>query len=74
MITKSIRISSGVSLKYIETDKFKTNYFSFNFLSPLSNEKAHFNALIPLVLMRGCNKYKTQLEINKKLYFNCIWI
>ena len=69
MITKSIKISSGVSLKYIETDKFKTNYFSLNFLSPLSNEKAHFNALIPLVLMRGCNKYKTQLEINKKLQY-----
>lgn len=69
MITKTIEIASGVQLKYIETDKFKTNYFSFNFISPLSNEKAHFNALIPLVLMRGSNKYKTQSEINKRLQY-----
>ena len=69
MITKTIEIASGVQLKYIETDKFKTNYFSFNFISPLSNKKAHFNALIPLVLMRGSNKYKTQSEINKRLQY-----
>ena len=69
MITKNIEISSGVCLKYIETNKFKTNYFSINFLSLLSNEKSHYNALIPLVLMRGSNKYKNQSEINKRLQY-----
>ena len=69
MITKNIEISNGVCLKYIETCKFKTNYFSINFLSLLSNEKSHYNALIPLVLMRGSNKYKTQSEINKRLQY-----
>lgn len=69
MLTNSINIADGVVLKYIETDKFKTNYFSFNFLSPLSKEKAHYNALIPLVLMRGCKKYPNQAEINKRLQY-----
>ena len=36
MITKQINISDGVRISYIETDKFKTNYFSFNFIAPLS--------------------------------------
>ena len=69
MITKIFNLAKGVLLKYIETDKFKTNYFSFNFLSPLTKEKAHFNALIPLVLMRGCNNYKNQAEINRRLQY-----
>lgn len=69
MLTKTIKITDGVVLKYIETDKFKTNYFSFNFLSPLSKEKTHYNALIPLVLMRGCKKYPTQADINKRLQY-----
>ena len=35
----------------------------------LSNEKAHYNALIPLVLMRGSNKFQNQSEINKRLQY-----
>ena len=69
MVTKTIKIANGVSLKYIETDKFKTNYFSFNFISPLSKERNHFNAMIPLILMRGCKKYPNQAEINKRLQY-----
>lgn len=69
MITKSFQIADGVKLHYIETDKFKTNYFSFNFVAPLSRENAHFNAMIPLILMRACEKYPSQAEINKRLQF-----
>ncbi len=69
MITKSFNIASGVNLHYIETDKFKTNYFSFNFLSSLSKEKVHFNAMIPLILMRATQKYPSQAEINKRLQY-----
>ncbi len=69
MITKSIELANGVTFKYIETDKFKTNYFSFNFISPLAKEKTAYNSLLPLVLMRGCGKYPTQADINKKLQY-----
>jgi len=69
MITKSIIIKDGVRLNYIETDKFKTNYFSFNFITELSNDSVSFNALIPPILMRGCRKYPNQAAINKRLQF-----
>ena len=69
MITKSFNIANGVELHYIETDKFKTNYFSFNFLAPLSREKVHFNAMIPPILMRACKKYPNQALINKRLQY-----
>lgn len=69
MIKESFKISDGVNLHYIETDKFKTNYFSFNFIAPLSRENAHFNAMIPLILMRACEKYPSQASINKRLQY-----
>ena len=69
MITKSVEIANGVVFKYIETDKFKTNYFSFNFISPLESEKASYNSLLPLVLIRGCDKYPSQAQINKRLQY-----
>lgn len=69
MVNKSFNIANGVNLHYIETDKFKTNYFSFNFLAPLSKQDAHLNAMIPLILMRACQKYPSQADINKRLQF-----
>ena len=69
MVKKSFNIANGVNLHYIETDKFKTNYFSFNFVAPLTKESAHFNAMIPLILMRACQKYPSQADINKRLQF-----
>ncbi|MBQ3590069.1 MAG: insulinase family protein [Clostridia bacterium] len=69
MITKAIQITEGVRLNYIEVDKFKTNYFSFNFISELSTETVSLNSLIPLILMRGCQKYPNQAAINKRLQY-----
>ena len=69
MITKLIEISNGVNLKYIKTDKFKTNYISFDFIAPLERERVHFNAMLPLILMRATKNYPSQAEINKRLQF-----
>ena len=69
MIKKSFNIANGVDLHYIETDKFKTNYFSFNFIAPLSRQSVHLNAMIPPILMRACNKYPSQALINKRLQY-----
>ena len=69
MITKTITIADGVKLNYIETDKFKTNYFSFNFIAELSKTKSCYYSLLPAVLMRGCKKYNNQAELNKRLQF-----
>ena len=69
MITKSIQITDKVNLSYIKTDKFKTNYISFEFISPLDRQRVHYNSMLPLILMRGTNKYPTLASINKRLQY-----
>lgn len=69
MLTKIKQIANGVHISYINTNKFKTNYISINFISPLSSELAHYNSMLPLVLMRGSAKYPTQMDINKRLQY-----
>ncbi|MBQ8163762.1 MAG: insulinase family protein [Clostridia bacterium] len=69
MITKTLKIAEGVNINYIRTDKFKSNIISFNFITQAQNEAVHLNSMIPLILLRGCRKYPTQSEINKKLQY-----
>ena len=69
MVTFSKEIANGVKINYIHTSKFKTNYISINFISPLSKDRAHSNSMLPLILMRGSKKYPTQVDINKRLQF-----
>jgi len=64
---EKITIAQGVTLNYIKTEKFKTNYLSFNFVCPLNAEKASLNALIPQVLIRGTEKYPSMALIKEKL-------
>lgn len=61
------KIADGVFLNFIETDKFKTNYLSVNFITNLNKETASLNSLIPMVLNRGTVKYPTMAEINAYL-------
>ena len=69
MITKLKQIANGVKINYIHTTKFKTNYISINFISPLTKGQAHYNSMLPLILMRGSATYPSQIEINKRLQF-----
>jgi len=57
MALERINISDGITLNIIKTDKFKTNYLSFNFVCNLSEKSASLNALIPQVLIRGTKKH-----------------
>lgn len=59
-------IAPGVALDYLETDKFKTNFLSVNFVAPLS-DRAASNALIMPILLRGSRKYPTMADISKRL-------
>ncbi len=54
MIRKRMELLPNVFLTVISTDKFKTNCLSLNLLRPLSREEAAYNALLPDVLLRGC--------------------
>ncbi len=61
------QIARGVTLRYLETDKFKTGFLSVNFIAPLSDKTAAANALIPQILLRGSKKYPNMAEISKAL-------
>lgn len=61
------KLCEGVHLTVITTDKFKTNFFSVNFIAPLKKETASLNSLLTNVLRRGCESYPTLRDINTKL-------
>lgn len=46
-----------VSLTAVHTDKFKSSYMSVQFLASLGEETAALNALVPMVLRRGTERY-----------------
>lgn len=70
-------MKKGIKLHKINTNKFKTNLIAIFLSIPLTRENVTKNALISSILRRGCQKYKTQEEISKKLEemygagFNC---
>ena len=55
-MTENIVLAPGVTLRAMQTDKFKTACFSLSFLRPLRQEEAGMNALLPSVLLRGSKK------------------
>lgn len=64
---KRIKLNDGIYLNIIRTDKFKTEYFDFNIVLPLSEQTASHGALLPLVLKRGCSAYPTMADMTKQL-------
>ena len=60
-------MNKGIKLHVINTKKFKTNLIAIFLSTPLTRENVTKNAVLSSVLRRGCEKYKTQEEINKKL-------
>ena len=67
MITKRMELCHGVWLNMIQTDRFKTGYFSFNLLRQLDEKTASVNALIPSVLLRGSREYPDIQSISQQL-------
>lgn len=62
-----LSIGNGINLNLIKTDKFKSNLVSLYMGMPLNKGMVTKNALIPLVLKRGTNKYKNTLEVERRL-------
>jgi len=60
-------LQPGVLLTIVSTDKFKTSCIGVNFLCGLNMEKASFLAMIPSVLLRGCEKYEDMRKLNREL-------
>ena len=70
-------MKQGIKLHTINTNKFKTNLIAMFLSIPLTRENVTKNALLASILRRGCEIFKTQEEISKKLEemygaeFNC---
>ncbi len=50
-------LAPGVTLRAVQTNKFKTSMLSVTFLEPLTAEHASLNALLPKVLRRGTQRH-----------------
>lgn len=60
-------LKQGIKLHTIKTDKFKTNLVAVFLTTKLSRENVTKNALISMILRRGCKKMPTQEEISKTM-------
>ena len=67
MVLSQKQIGNNVTINLLKTDKFKSNFISVNYIRPLSAEKAAMNALIPRVLKRGCEQYRDNAALAKRL-------
>ncbi len=61
-----ISIPDGGKLIYQHTDKFKSEYFTANFILPLSHDTVTAYALLPSLLCRGSQKYPTQQLLSRR--------
>lgn len=60
-------IKQGIKLHCINTNKFKTNLMAVFITLPLNRENITFDTMVPAILKRGTENYKTQEDISKKL-------
>lgn len=60
-------ILPGIFYNHIKTDRFKSGYFSVNFLLPLAAESASYYAILPRILCRGSARYPDQQAISRRL-------
>lgn len=67
MLLKRKQITDAAALALVETDKFKSNYMSLSFATPLCRKNVAYDALLPLVLTRGTANMPTMREINRAL-------
>lgn len=66
-MTKNIVLAPGITLRALQTDKFKTACFSVNLLRPHSRQTAAPDALLPSVLLRGTERYPDIRSISMHL-------
>ena len=61
------KLSGGVSLGIINTDKFKNNYFALNFLLPISAENIAEGNVLARVLFNGTKKHPSVSSLSKHI-------
>ena len=66
MIT-TFELSPGITLRCYADSRFKQGHLSFQIIRPQRSEEAAMNALIPTVLLRGCEECPDLRSITNKL-------
>lgn len=67
MKPEKISIKNGINLYYIPTKKFKTTAFSIYIHRPLTREECTLNALLSMVIRRGCPMFPESKELSRHL-------
>lgn len=61
------QLLDNVFLTYVPADKFKTDFLSAQFITPLRAGTAGLNALLPAVLQRGTERYPDMQQLSAAL-------
>ena len=61
------QLLENVYLTYVPAVKFKTDFLSAQFITPLTAETAGYNALLPAVLQRGTARYPDMQQMGAAL-------
>ena len=64
---ETIQLQQGVTLRCIRDERFKHGCFSLQLLRPMAREEAAMNALLPAVLLRGCESAPDLRSITLRL-------
>ncbi len=64
---EKLGVKNGITFYRINSDKFKTSRVDLFFVDNLSKERASGNAILPLMMKRGCESYPTVKELESKL-------
>ena len=64
---QTLELSPGVTLRCIRSSRFKQGVLSIQFLRPMDQDEAAKNALVPEVLLRGCQSAPDLRQITQKL-------
>lgn len=64
---RSSELLPGVTLRVFPDDRFKQNCLSIQFVRPMTQGEAAYNALLPAVLLRGCQSAPDMRDIILRL-------
>lgn len=64
---RSVELFPSITLRCVHSDRFKQALLSVQFLRPMMRQEAALNALIPEILLRGCESAPDILKITAKL-------
>ena len=66
-MVKTISLLPGVTLRMFQDNRFKQSCLTVQFVRPMCREEVAYNALLPAVLLRGCEGAEDMRDITLRL-------